>query len=65
MKFPDTIVGSFHVRHHNYRVRIDDVQHFIGGYYFYCVYYNEIRPYLTDEFIRGLDRSETFSDRIS
>ena len=48
MKYPDSVVGSFHVRHHNYRVRIDDVQHFIGGYYFYCVYFNEIRPYLTD-----------------
>jgi hypothetical protein len=58
MKFPNTIAGAFHVRHHNYRVRIDDVQHFIGGYYFYCVYYNEIRPYLSDEFIREQDGSE-------
>jgi len=62
MKSPGTVIGSFHVRHHNYRVRIDDIQHFIGGYYFYCVYYDEIRPYLTDEFIKGQDSSQALSD---
>ena len=63
MKFPETIMGAFHVRHHNYRVRIDDVQHFIGGYYFYCIYYDEIRPYLSDEFISGQDNSEALLDQ--
>ena len=58
MKFPDSVAGGFHVRHHNYRVRIDDVQHFIGGYYFYSVYYNEIRQHLTEQFIKSLDNSE-------
>jgi len=57
MKYPDKIVDSFQVRHHNYRVRIDDVQHFIGGYYFYCVYFDEIRKHLTDDFIKTLDNS--------
>ena len=61
MKFPSSIAGSFHVRHHSYRVRIDDVQHFIGGYYFYCIYYDEIRALLSADFIRSLDKSEPLS----
>lgn len=55
MKAPGKVVGSFMVRHHNYRVRIDDIQHFIGGYYFYSVYYDEIKAHLTDAFLRGLE----------
>jgi len=62
MKVPEKVVGSFMVRHHNYRVRIDDIQHFIGGYFFYSVYYNEIKQHLTDEFIRGLDVSSAVSE---
>jgi len=65
MKFPQTVAGSFHVRHHNYRVRIDDVQHFIGGYYFYSIYYNEIRSYLTDGFIKELDKSEAVNSFVN
>ncbi|MCL1831442.1 MAG: radical SAM protein [Oscillospiraceae bacterium] len=57
MKCPEKVVGSFMVRHHNYRVRIDDIQHFIGGYYFYSVFYDEIKEYLTEDFIRSLDKS--------
>jgi len=59
MKSPEKIAGAFMVRHHNYRVRIDDIQHFIGGYFFYSVYYNELKEHLTEKFIRGLDASRT------
>ena len=54
MKAPEKIVGSFMVRHHNYRVRIDDIQHFIGGYYFYSVLYGEVLEWLSEGFVRGL-----------
>jgi UDP-N-acetylmuramyl pentapeptide synthase len=62
MKTPEKIAGAFMVRHHNFRTRIDDVQHFIGGYYFYSVYFDEIKAHLSDEFIRSLDKSVLVED---
>jgi len=55
MKQPQQILDSFMVRHHNYRTRIDDVQHFIGGYYFYTIYYDRIRAHLSEEFLAEID----------
>ena len=45
MKNPQRILDTFMVRHDGYRVRIDDVQHNIGGYYLYCVNYDKLVQY--------------------
>ena len=54
MKAPYKIVNSFLVRHHNFRVRIDDIQHYINGYYYYTKYYDSIRACLSDDFISSI-----------
>lgn len=44
-KSPATILGAFCVRHHRYRVRIDGVQHFLGGYYLYLLNYDKLAAF--------------------
>ena len=44
-KVPSHIRGAFFVRHDGYRVRIDDVQHNIGGYYKYYKNYDLLCEY--------------------
>lgn len=45
MKNPNIIIDSFMVRHDGYRVRIDDVQHNVGGYYLYYKNYDKLVEY--------------------
>ena len=42
MRNPQRILDTFMVRHDGYRVRIDDVQHNIGGYYLYFKNYDKL-----------------------
>lgn len=45
MANPQRILDTFMVRHDGYRVRIDDVQHNIGGYYLYYKNYDKLVKY--------------------
>lgn len=45
MEDPALIMGSVFVREDDFRVRIDDVQHFIGGYLQYLQQYQNLQKY--------------------
>lgn len=45
MESPKTVVNTFCVRHDSFRIRIDDVQHFIGGYYSFYVNFEKLEKY--------------------
>lgn len=40
MEHPQRVVGTFFVRQDRFRIRIDDVQHNIGGYYAFICHYD-------------------------
>ncbi len=44
-KNPSTVTNSFAVREDFFRIRIDDVQHFMDGYYLYWKNYDRIMQY--------------------
>ncbi len=46
---PETVLNSFAVREDDFRIRIDDVQHFMDGYYLYWKNYDRIMRYTNTE----------------
>lgn len=48
LKNPEAIVGTFCVRHDGYRIRVDDVDHFVAGYYHYYELYDEVQKYIKE-----------------
>ncbi|MCM1335841.1 MAG: hypothetical protein NC084_05075 [Bacteroides sp.] len=42
---PTTVLGSFAIREDLFRIRIDDIQHFMGGYYLYYKNYDRVQQY--------------------
>ncbi len=43
MQNPDEVARTFCVRHDSYRIRIDDVQHYIGGYYNFYKHFDKLQ----------------------
>jgi hypothetical protein len=46
MANPDHIMGAFYVRQDDFRVRIDDIQHYVGGYRQFLAQYDRLAEYV-------------------
>jgi hypothetical protein len=64
MKKPQRIAYTFNVRHQNHRVRIDDIQHFVGGYCEFYKHFHTLAEYL-DEYGLSDAGIEAFLDGFS
>lgn len=68
MKVPKSVVYTFCVRHDSYRIRIDDVQHYIGGYYNFYKNFDKLDEYykeITDKPKTKQNRTNEDSERAS
>lgn len=48
-KNPRIVLNSFVVREDSFRIRIDDIQHFMGGYYLYYKNYDSVKEYTEEK----------------
>ena len=68
MKVPSSVVYTFCVRHDSYRIRIDDVQHYIGGYYNFYKHFDKLNEYykqITDKPVTKTVEVTADSERAS
>lgn len=68
MKVPESVVYTFCVRHDSYRIRIDDVQHYIGGYYNFYRNFDKLNEYykqITDKPKTRQSKTPVDSERAS
>jgi UDP-N-acetylmuramoyl-tripeptide--D-alanyl-D-alanine ligase len=54
---PGRITGSFFIRHHAFRVRIDDVEHYLSGFVAYLKYLDAQRPAVSGKTAPGWNAS--------
>lgn len=57
MKIPKKCVGSVFRREGNFQIKIDDITYFLEGYQMYHSHYENIRSYLSDDFIQSVNSS--------
>ena len=51
---PNEVIDSFIIRDDSFRIRIDDIQHFIGGYYIYTIFFDDLCPYIVKRLIKEI-----------
>ena len=68
MKVPSSVVYTFRGSHDSYRIRIDDVQHYIGGYYNFYKHFDKLNEYykqITDKPVTKTVEVTADSERAS